>query len=281
MNTSRPERLMLFQPPYRMLIPLARADSVCRVPDEDGLAVVWCLGDRPSPDTIRLLRRRPGGVALIVVLPRANEWPRPQDLFAMVDQCRPQSILPFHDQPNMLDLRTVLSREPQDLPGTVVDYLGWRGLVLDMDLRRTIRRILELSDEVRTVSGLARGLYVSRRALGRRFLREGLPVPSHWLQFGRLLRVALSLQRPGATLMETAFAHGYPDGFSLSNQMKRLLGVRPSALASRLGWEWIAERWIRQEIEGGGFHPSQVQLLERHAPRPEKTTGQEDDRRPA
>jgi AraC-like DNA-binding protein len=219
------------------------------------------MGSEPDPDLTRDLRRRPGGVPLITVLPKVEEVGRPQDLFGHVDQCRPLCLLPFHESPDLLDLRTLLGTRPSDLPGALVEYLSWRGLVLDTDLRRTIRRILELSGEVRTVSGLARGLYMSRRALGRRFLREGLPVPSHWLQFGRILRVGLDLQKPEATLMAVAFDHDFPDGFSLSNQMKRLLGLRPSEVSGRLGWEWLMERWIRAELATGGFRGDAVRLL--------------------
>lgn len=260
--TSRPHHLYLFRPPYTMLVPITGTSGLRRAgSDLAGFALVWCMGSAPDPDLTRSLRRRPGGLPLITVLPKVEEVGRPQDLFGHVDQCRPVSLLPFHESPDLIDLRTLLGTPPTDLPGAIVEYLGWRGLVLDADLRRTIRRILELSGEVRTVSGLARGLYMSRRALGRRFLREGLPVPSHWLQFGRILRVALDLQRPGATLMAVAFDHDFPDGFSLSNQMKRLLGLRPSDVGGKLGWEWIVERWLQAELATGGFRGDPIRLL--------------------
>ena len=281
--SSRPHQLLLFQSPYRMLIPLAGPASLRRLAESVGSACVWLMGSEWDASLVQELRRRPGGIPLMVVLPRTEEVSRPQDLFSMVEQCRPQSVLPFHMDPNPLDLRSLLAQPPENLPAAVVDYLGWRGLVLDLDLRRTLRRVLELSGEVSTVSGLSRGLYVSRRALGRRFLKEGLPVPSHWLQFGRLLRVALELQQVGRSLMEVAFEQGYPDGFALSNQMKRLLGLRPSQIPERLGWEWIVERWIQEEIREGGFSPDLVRLLTRYhpGPGPELRLLRTDDRRPA
>jgi AraC-like DNA-binding protein len=258
---ARSHQLYLFRPPYRLLVPISVGKSLERLAGADGSALVWCMGSDGDPDLPAALRNRPGGIPLLVVLPRAEEVVRPQDLFSLVDQCRPHSLLPFHETPDPLDIRTLLAGKPPDLPASVVEYLGWRGLVLDTDLRRTIRRVLELSSEVQTVSGLARGLYMSRRALGRRFLKEGLPVPSHWLQFGRVLRVALDLQRAGSTLMAVAYEHGYPDGFSLSNQMKRLTGLRPSETARHLGWEWIVERWIRRELREGGFGPDRASHL--------------------
>ena len=63
--------------------------------------------------------------------------------------------------------------------------------------------------------------------------------------------------------MRTASRHGYPDGFSLSNQMKRLTGVRPSEVKERIGWEWVLERWIQRELASGGFGDDQVGMLGR------------------
>lgn len=278
----RAHHLYLFRPPYRLLVPLAGAESLGRVHDPDGTAVVWCMGSEPDADLTRALRLRPGGIPLLAILPRSEEVVRPQDLFSLVDQCRPHSLLPYHPLPNPQDLRTLLAAVPSDLPAATVEYLAWRGLVLDTDLRRTVRRVLELSSEVRTVTGLSRGLYMSRRALGRRFLKEGLPVPSHWLHFGRLLRVVLDLQRPETTLMDVAFDNGYPDGFSLSNQMKRLTGLRPSQLSGRLGWEWIAERWIQTELHERGFGPEHARLLKRHREASTPPTPRDlDERQPA
>ena len=262
---ARPAKFSLSRPPFRLLVPLRGPDHLDPAHGREGAALVWCMGTQSSPELVKALRLRPGGVALVGVLPRAEGIARPQELFGFVDQCRPHSLLPHHELPDPMDLRTLLGETPGDLPGAVVDYLAWRGLVLDLGLRRTIRRILELSAELRTVTGVARSLFMSRRALGRRFMKEGLPVPSHWLQFGRVLRGAIRLQRPESTLVGVAFDLGYSDGFSLSNQMKRLLGVRPNHASTRLGWEWAVECWIQKEIEEGGFHPSVARALSRRS----------------
>ena len=89
----------------------------------------------------------------------------------------------------------------------------------------------------------------TRRALGRRFLSRGLPVPSHWLQLGRLLRVAVKLQNSRDSIFSVAYEFGYPDGFAVSNQMERIIGVRPHEVREQLGWEWIMECWLRSEAE--------------------------------
>jgi hypothetical protein len=33
----------------------------------------------------------------------------------------------------------------------------------------------------------------------------------------------------------------------MSNQMKRLIGHRPSEVRELLGWEWLVEAWLKQE----------------------------------
>jgi AraC-like DNA-binding protein len=92
-------------------------------------------------------------------------------------------------------------------------------------------------------------------------MTKGLPVPSHWLQIGRILRVAIQLQNSGASVFAIASEAGYPDGFSLSNQMQRLIGVRPSFVREYLGWEWLLESWLRHEAEGGGLAPTSAHDL--------------------
>ncbi|MEM7416111.1 MAG: AraC family transcriptional regulator [Gemmatimonadota bacterium] len=144
----------------------------------------------------------------------------------------------------------------------MTDYLAWRGIVVERDTTQLIRRIVELSADLRTVTALARGMYMSRRALGRRLMTRGLPVPSHWLQVARILRVAARLQNTDTSILSLAYQSGYPDGFSMSNQMHRLIGYRPSQMREYLGWEWIFEAWLRREAEAGGLSPSSVAKLQ-------------------
>ncbi len=259
---SRPHRIYLFEPPYRLPRPLASPSHLTNEHSRSGAAVIWCMGSVQDEEILQGLRRRPGGIPLLGILPRAREIDELPELLRLVELCRTHALLPFHQEPDPIDLRTLIAEPPEDLPGAVIDYLTWRGIILDLDTRRLIRRTLELSNQIRTVGALARGVYMSRRALGRKFLREGLPVPSHWLHLGRVLTVVLHIQGGRETLMAAASRFGYPDGFSLSNQMKRLTGVRPTEVKQRLGWEWVFEAWIQTEIENGGFSDEQVELLE-------------------
>ncbi|MFV2008064.1 MAG: helix-turn-helix domain-containing protein, partial [Longimicrobiales bacterium] len=167
--------------------------------------------------------------------------------------CRPQSILPHHPELDLDELLSVLRRTPADLAIEFMDYILWRGVRIDGETRQLVRRTIELSSHIRTVSGLARAMYLSRRALGRRFMTRGIPVPSHWLHIARILRASLRLQAGDESLMTIAYDLGYSDGFAFSNQMRRLTGLRPSAVRRAFGWEWIVEAWLTRELASGGF----------------------------
>lgn len=240
-------------PPYRRVLELEGPSQVPLGDPPQGEALLWNLAAGRWREGLRVARDRPGGLPLIIVLPRAAELDEAQDLLGIVEQCRPQSILPHHARPAVEDLVGVLRRPPENLPIEMTDYLAWRGIHLDGDTRHILRRTIELSAELRTVSALSRSLYLSRRALGRRFLSRGLPVPSHWLHFCRVLRAAIRLQNSDESLFAVGCELGYTDGFALSNQMYRLTGIRPSTARERLGWEWIAESWLRTEAREGAL----------------------------
>jgi AraC-like DNA-binding protein len=242
--------------PYTSLHPVTKGPVELReLGREPGTALVWCMGSRYAA-SVDAVADRPGGMALLVVLPPGLEVALDRDVRMAVERARPHGILPFHTDPDPGDLAQALRRPPYDLASDVTDYISWRGLGIDRETAHIIRRIVELSAELRSVSAMSRSLYLSRRAIGRRFMSRGLPVPSHWLQMARLLRVAAKLQNSEATVASIAIDHGYPDGFSVSNQMERLIGHRPSEIRERLGWEWILEAWLRREAETGAFAPS-------------------------
>lgn len=249
--------LSILAHPYTALRPFEGGRQALKEAARDpGSAVVWRIGGAANPPEAELLRRRPGGLTLLVVLPDAERISGNPELIRRIQELRPHGILPRHEELRAVELGHVLKRPPFDLPVEVTDYIAWRGLEVDQDTVRVIRRIVELSEELKSVTALARSLYMSRRALGRRFMSRGLPVPSHWLQMARLVRVALRLQNSNASVFSVACEFGYPDGFSVSNQMSRLLGFRPTEVRERYGWEWLLEAWLRREAEAGALTPT-------------------------
>jgi len=248
-------------PPYREVDPLSHPSAFPSAPlPPRGAALIWNLEQGDWGRGFRAVRDRPPGVALFILLPPASILGGLDRLLELMEYCRPHSILPHMEELNPEELVAFLKRFPADFPMEVADYLTWRGIEVDSDTRRLIRKTLELSGELRTVGGLARSLYLSRRALGRRFMTRGLPPPSHWLHFGRILRASVRLQHPESTLFSVAGDLGYPDGFSLSNQMHRLIRLRPSIMRECFGWEWIVESWLFQEAMEGNLSPT----LHRH-----------------
>jgi AraC-like DNA-binding protein len=245
----------LFAPPYNAFLPFDPGEGfLSRFEALWGVALIWNMENGRGEEEMEAAVHRPGGIPLVVILPPAPQVRRLRNrVLEIVEEARPQSILPFHPRPDPEEIALLLRREPEGLSEELLDYLIWRGIRTDLETRRIIRRIVELSDSIRTLSGLARGVYLSRRALGRRFQDRGLPVPSHWLQFCRVLRAAILLQNSEASLHEVSRSLGYPDGFTLSNQMDRIVGIRPSAVRERLGWEWIVESWLRTERATGGL----------------------------
>lgn len=244
----------LLAPPYRELLPLDVQESFpADTSVLQGTALIWQIRKGQGETLLNRVAERPPGLPLMVVLPPAEQVPSLREhVLAVAEDARPQTVLPFHPHLIAEEMASLLRREPSSLPDELVDFLRWRGLPLDQETRRIVKRTVELSIEVRTLKALARGIYLSRRALGRRFQKRGLPVPSHWLQFCRLLRAAIRLQNSRNSLFEVACSLGYPDGFTLSNQMHRLVGVRPSVVRKRLGWEWFVEAWLRSEwLEDG------------------------------
>ena len=249
LSQPRPETVALLGPPYRHLIPVDRTGP--GPPREGGWVLTWHLGAEDWLDAAAMVANRRAGIALAIILPDGDNRPSITPVLRAIEQSRPQAVLPFHEAPCPTEIAGVIRRPPLSLSSSVSEYLDWRGFALDPVARNIIRRIVELSDRAQTISALATNLYMSRRALGRRLLKSSLPVPSHWLHISRILRATFRLQNSDATLFHVACSLGYPDGFSLSNQMSRLCGVRPLEVRDRIGWEWLFENWLaREEAKG-------------------------------
>ena len=246
---NRREAVFLFGPPYRHLKAVDRADPV--QPREGGWAMLWNLGREGWREGQQVVAERLAGLSLVIILPSGDDQLSVLRILRVIEQTRPQAVIPYHRVPSPGEIASVMRRPPTSLASCVTEYLEWRGISLDPVTRNIVRRTVELSDRVQTITALAKNLYMSRRALGRRLTNQGLPVPSHWLQISRILRATIKLQNSDTSLFRVATALGYPDGFSLSNQMSRLLDIRPLEARERLGWEWLFETWLVREAQRG------------------------------
>ncbi len=250
-NIDLEDTIFLLGPPYRQF---SRID-VDDPPQlrEGGWVMAWHLGSRGWRRGAAAAADRAAGVSLAVILPDQDDRLSVMRILRAIEQSRPQAVLPYHEAPSARDIASVIRREPSCLASSIADYLVWRGFSLDPVTRSIIRRTVQLSSQVQTIDALAKNLYMSRRALGRKLLSSELPVPSHWLHISRVLRATIKLQNSDASLFSVAVSLGYSDGFSLSNQMHRLCGIRPTEARERLGWEWLFETWLAKEAATGGI----------------------------
>lgn len=240
---------LLLLPPYETFTPIAEVQHCC----ERGVAVVWTIHDAAAQQgEWEWLSQRPPSVALVLVLPPPVAIQRVLPMLREASSLRPRGVLPSNTFASPEPVRMVLAAAPRDLAAMAVRHFSDQGILRDQRIRGLVSRVFELAPTVPSISKLARKLYTSRRTLGRFFETEGLPVPSHWLQLARLLYVsALIQEKPNLPVAKAAIRVGYPDGFTMSNQMKRLIGCRPSDVRDNLGLGWILEEWIGRERSAG------------------------------
>jgi AraC-like DNA-binding protein len=242
--------ISLFAPPYHALHSCP-AEIVTELTDVDcwkGCAIIWQLTGQPEQMRhFEALRFKAPGLPLLVLLPPPRDIQAILEILPLVRSLSPRMILPFGVLDTPYRLKQMLTLPPRGLPAAVTDHLVRRGLLRTRKGVREFQRIMELSPDTSSIAMLSRRMYTSRRTLGRHFLATGMPVPSHCLHFGRLIHVAIALQNDDAAVFRIASRYGYPDGFTMSNQMKRLIGYRPSEVRELLGWEWIVEAWLKQE----------------------------------
>ena len=244
-----PQNTSLLLPPYDQLVP----PSEVKYCENRGVAAVWFVRDSAQQAEEReWLANRPHGVELVVVLPPAGQIRSALPLLRDVNELRPRGILPHASLRTPEPIRLLLSSSPRDLSVAAVAHLTRQGILRDSRVRALVGTIFELAPTVPSISQLSRKLYKSRRTLGRIFEAFGLPVPSHWLQFARLLHVSVIIQeKRDIPIFRAATQVGYPDGFTMSNQMKRLIGCRPTDVRDHLGYEWIIEEWVSRERAEG------------------------------
>ena len=239
--------LSIFGPPYTRFEPRDMS-PLGDVREWRGKALVWKLQDASTQrGEFEWLHERPYGLPLILMLPNPDEIEKTLPMLNYVRSLQPRAVVPENSLGSPERARQLLASVPRNFADAVTSYLTERGMLGSRTTHTEVHRILELSSEVQSISGLARRMYTSRRTLGRHFSEEGIPVPSHWLQFARLLHACLMLQTDDTAIFRIAHRMKYPDGFTMSNQMKRVIGVRPSQVRELVGWEWIVESWLAEE----------------------------------
>jgi AraC-like DNA-binding protein len=232
-------------PPYEVLRPVGHSAASPILP---GTALVWFpTGEGLAQGELDRVSVRPRGTSLAIILPPPSQIREIADHLHRIGGTCPNVVLPYGEIAHPSRIRVALSGLPRNLPRAVTDYVSRHKIVTSSKARLEVFRIFELAPRTSTVNRLCRDLYLSRRTLGRHFEECGLPVPSHWLQFARILNVVLRSQTERLAVFKIALSAGYPDGFTMSNQLKRMTGFRPSEIRSLVGFEWLLERWLERE----------------------------------
>ena len=131
----------------------------------------------------------------------------------------------------------------------VVDWLPLFGLRLSPTLNHLIAQIFGDAPRFTEIGALLRQVGAAESSTRFRFRKKGLPAPSRWLQAARAVHAALRIQfEPEKSILAHACALGYADHSALCHQMKRVFGTTPASIRPTLGWEWLLERWVREEV---------------------------------
>jgi AraC-like DNA-binding protein len=241
-----PRGLHLFRPPYARCEPIPPGWQARSL--EPGAAVVWFMAPvREVYDDLEWLWGRPRTLPFFLVLPEPADVPPLASVLRSLPDLRPRGVLPSVATGTLGALRTLLAAPPRSMAQAATELLDELGYLPDADTRSRVQVIFARAPHTSSIDDLSLALCQSRRTLGRFFADRDLPVPSHWLQFARVLHVAVQLQNTRTNIGRVASRFGYSDGFTMSNSMKRLTGYRPSFVRRHLGWEWLVEAWLRQE----------------------------------
>lgn len=246
MSDASPSGLALFRPPYdRFEILQVHERPVQNGP---GTSLVWRYGGNGKQEhEAELLRSRPPTVPLVVLVPPADTCPDLTRTLSKVRRLKPKAILTDHGDPSVYRIQKALRRRPANLPASCCERIRRVCKKEDVEVLREVQRLFEVAREVTSVNAAVSRLYLSRRTLGRHFESVGLPCPSHVLQFARLITAVVDMQATQTSIRIASRLLKYPDSYTLSNQMLRMVGVRPSVAKTCLGWEWVLESWLERE----------------------------------
>jgi len=110
------------------------------------------------------------------------------------------------------------------------------GTPLPPQLRGFARRVMEFPSHYNDLHPLAEACGFTRGALKARFRRRGLPSPSTYLRWFRLMSVAYALSDRSATVAQVANRLGYTSDGNLCRAMLALTRMTTSEVRSLPGW---------------------------------------------
>ncbi len=230
--------LMVCTPPYRSARSLPGSGGGHELLTEPGTIILAPLSARTRPEALGDLARdfrkkRPHLVLGAMQLGGAMRPP-----FSLV------TTLPglgfrfcLHESFPLFGLATLLA----DLGIQRSDFHLWLDQVLAPGTLREVGVVVALSHYT------AEGFYsqLDRRSVSRWTHKLGLKPPRSWITLGRLLRALNSLQgETHLTIEEAAHRARYSSAANFTHACQRYFGMAPSDIRGRLGWEWLACRFL-------------------------------------
>ena len=105
--------LLLLESPYGALRPVEGGSEQLKTEGrKPGSALIWVLDAGATEPDRNIVEQRPGGLALIVILPRVTDLANDPTIFHLIEACRPHGILPYHERLAERELAQVLKRPP-------------------------------------------------------------------------------------------------------------------------------------------------------------------------
>lgn len=141
------------------------------------------------------------------------------------------------------------------------------GRGLPLELRGFTRRILEHPSRYSSLSVLGEVFGLSDGALKARFRRRGLPSPSHYLRWFRMLAVSRILADPDETTLTASYRLGFASDGNFCRWVRATSGMTPSSLRDwngrllllvRLAEECLPDRSLDAWESFGGLFLRQV-----------------------
>jgi AraC-like DNA-binding protein len=136
-------------------------------------------------------------------------------------------------------LRALLARDaaaPTRVDRALADLSRAAGARLPAPLRSVARRVMEFPVHYVDLHGLAEVSRATRGALKARFRRRGLPSPSLYMRWFRMMAAAQLLADREVTTIEAAHRLGFATGGNLCRTITSVTGLTSSELRSVQGW---------------------------------------------
>jgi len=137
--------------------------------------------------------------------------------------------------------------------GVFSDLTHLLGRGLPGEFKGFARRVMEYPARYKSITALGRHLDLSPGALKARFRRRGLPSPSAYLRWFRLLSACRLLSDATQTTLKVSFRLGFTSDGNFCRWVQAISGYPPSALRRREGRVIILSRLASDGFPAGAM----------------------------